>query len=90
MPEGGIMVFDAILNHISVISQRSFLLVEETRVPTKTTDIPQVTDKLYHIIIKTNYFPMHFNILLRIYSIAEIYGLPEVRNSSVCFVHSLT
>ena len=27
------MVFDATLNHISVISQRSFLLVEETRVP---------------------------------------------------------
>jgi hypothetical protein len=33
MPEGGVMVFDATLNHISVISQRSFLLVEETRVP---------------------------------------------------------
>ena len=51
MPEGGVMVFDATLNHISVISQRSFLLVEETRVPTKTTDIPQVTDKLYHMLL---------------------------------------
>ena len=34
------------LNNSSVISWRSVLLVEETRVPGKTTDLPQVTDKL--------------------------------------------
>jgi hypothetical protein len=28
---------------------RSVLLVEETRVPGETTDLSQVTDKLYHI-----------------------------------------
>jgi hypothetical protein len=42
-------VFNATFNNISVISWWSVLLVEETRVPGKTTDLPQVTDKLYHI-----------------------------------------
>ena len=37
-------VFNATFNNISVISLRSVLLVEETRVP-----YPQVTDKPYHI-----------------------------------------
>ena len=37
------MVFNATVNNISVISWQSILLVEET------TDLPQVTDKLYHI-----------------------------------------
>jgi hypothetical protein len=36
------------LNNISVISWQSVLLVEETR---KTTDLPQVTDKLHHIML---------------------------------------
>ena len=39
------MVFNATFNDISV------LLVEEIGVPGKTTDLPQVTDKLYHIIL---------------------------------------
>ena len=39
------MVFNATFNNISVISLRSVLLVEET------TDVPQVTDKLYHIML---------------------------------------
>jgi hypothetical protein len=43
------MVFNATFNNISVISCGSFLLVEETGVPGETTDLPQVTDKLYHI-----------------------------------------
>ena len=43
------MVFNATFNNISVISLWSVLLVEETVVPEKTTDLPQVTDKLYHI-----------------------------------------
>ena len=39
------MVFNATFNNVSVISRRSVLLVE------KTTDLPQVTDKLYHIML---------------------------------------
>jgi len=43
------MVFNATFSNISVISWLLVLLVEETRVPGETTDLPQVTDKLYHI-----------------------------------------
>ena len=39
---GWFMVFNATFNNILVISWRSVLLVE------KTTDLRQVTDKLYH------------------------------------------
>ena len=39
------MVFNATINDISVISWRSVLLVEET------TNLSQVTDKLYHIML---------------------------------------
>jgi hypothetical protein len=39
------MVFNATFNNISVILWRSVLLVE------KTTDLPKVTDKLYHIML---------------------------------------
>jgi len=45
------MVFNATLNNISVTAWWSFLLVEETGVPRETTDLPQVTDKLYHIML---------------------------------------
>jgi hypothetical protein len=38
-----VMMFNATFNNISAISWRSVLLVEET------TDLLQVTDKLYHI-----------------------------------------
>ena len=41
-----IMVFNASFNNISVISWRSVLFVEYLE---KTTDLSQVTDKLYHI-----------------------------------------
>jgi hypothetical protein len=38
------MVFNATFNNITVISWRSILLVEKT-------DLSQVTDKLYHIML---------------------------------------
>ena len=46
-----VVVFSATFNNISVISWRSILLVEETVCPEKTTGMPQVTDKCYHIML---------------------------------------
>jgi hypothetical protein len=40
-----VIVLNATLNNISVLSWRSVLLVE------KTTVLPQVTDKLYHMLL---------------------------------------
>jgi len=40
-----VMVFNTTFNNISVISWHSVLLVE------KTTNLPQVTDKIYHIML---------------------------------------
>ena len=45
-----IMVFNATLNNISVISWRSILLVGET------ADLPQVTDKMYCIMLYRAHF----------------------------------
>jgi hypothetical protein len=45
------MVFNATFNNISVISRRSVLLVEETGVPGEPTDLTQVTDNFYHIML---------------------------------------
>jgi len=45
------MVFHATFNNSSVLSWGSVLLVEETGAPVKITDLPQVTDKLYHILL---------------------------------------
>ena len=48
------MVFNATFNNISVISLPSIILVEETGVPGETTDLPQVTRKLYHIMYRVS------------------------------------
>ena len=46
------MIFSVTFNYISVISWRSILMVEETRVPEeKKTVLPQITDKLYHTLL---------------------------------------
>jgi hypothetical protein len=44
-----VTLFNATFNNISVISWLSVLSVEETEYLKKTTDLLQVTDKLYHI-----------------------------------------
>ena len=44
-----VMVFSVTFDNSAVILWRSVLLVEETGYPEKTTDLPQVTDKLDHI-----------------------------------------
>ena len=48
----GFKVLNATFNNISDISWQSILLMEETGLPReKTIDLPQVTDKLYHIML---------------------------------------
>ena len=54
-----VIVLKAIFNNISVISRRSVLLVEEPEYPEKTTDLSQVTDKLYHIESNISSSPRH-------------------------------
>jgi hypothetical protein len=48
------MVFNATFYNISVISWRSVLFVEETEGSGENTDLSQVTDKLYHIMLYTS------------------------------------
>jgi hypothetical protein len=45
------MMFNATFNNISDISWRSVLLAEETEYAEKSTDLSQVTYKLYHIMM---------------------------------------
>ena len=45
------MLFNATFNNILAISQQSALLVEETGVPGETTDLSQVTENFYRIML---------------------------------------
>ena len=45
------IVFYPTFNNISVISWWSVVLMEETGVPTETTDLSQVTDQLYYMML---------------------------------------
>jgi len=44
-------VINTTFNNISVISRWSVILAEQTAVPRENTELSQVTDKLYHIML---------------------------------------
>ena len=50
----GFMVLNSTFNNISVISWRLVLLIEETGGPGETTVLPQITEKIYHIMLYTS------------------------------------
>jgi hypothetical protein len=55
----GFVYGNATFNNILVIFWWSVLLVEETEVPEKTTDLSQFTDQLYHIMLYRHHIAMN-------------------------------
>jgi len=45
------MVFNATFNNIELYRSDQFYWRNKPKYPEKTTDLPQVTDKLYHIML---------------------------------------
>ena len=45
------MVFNATFNNIELYRSDQFYWQSKPKYPEKTTDLPQVTDKLYHIML---------------------------------------